>query len=95
MRKRPADVIGNAVHVMRVLTGEIDYPWVRIHKTLRVTPAMAAGLSETVMDWTNIVKTMDADRASTKARPLQKDSQRNFKLRHYRPPAKVDQSVAV
>jgi hypothetical protein len=84
--KRPADVIGNAVHVMRGLTGEIrrHYPWVRIHKTLRVTPAMAAGLSETVMDWTNIVKAMDADRASTKARPLQKDSQRNFKLRHYR-----------
>ena len=51
---------------MRVLTGEIDYPWVRIHKTLRVTPAMAAGLSETVMDWTDIVEAMDADAPAPK-----------------------------
>jgi hypothetical protein len=26
MIQRPADVIGNAVHVMRVLTGEIEEP---------------------------------------------------------------------
>jgi len=25
-RKRPGDVIGNAVHVMRIATGEIDEP---------------------------------------------------------------------
>jgi hypothetical protein len=25
-RKRPADVIGNAVHVMRIATGEIEEP---------------------------------------------------------------------
>jgi hypothetical protein len=37
------------------------YNFLRIHKTLRVAPAMAAGLSKTVMDWTNIVETMDAD----------------------------------
>ena len=37
------------------------YNWLRIHKTLRVTPAMAAGLSETVMDWSGIVEAMDAD----------------------------------
>ena len=49
------------------------YNWVRIHKTLRVTPAMAADLSETVMDWTDIVEAMDADAASSKAGPLQKD----------------------
>jgi hypothetical protein len=37
------------------------YNFLRIHKTLRVTPAMAAGLSETVMDWAQIVEAMDAD----------------------------------
>ena len=42
------------------------YNWIRIHKTLRVTPAMAAGLSETVMDWTDIVEAMDADAPAPK-----------------------------
>jgi hypothetical protein len=30
------------------------YNWIRIHKTLRVTPAIAAGLSKTVMDWSDL-----------------------------------------
>jgi hypothetical protein len=30
-------------------------------RRLRVTPAMAAGLSEKVMDWSDIVQAMDAD----------------------------------
>jgi len=33
----------------------------RIHKTLRVTPAMAAGLSKTVMNWSDIIEVMDAE----------------------------------
>jgi hypothetical protein len=44
------------------------YNWLRIHKTLRVTPAMAAGLSETVMDWTGIIEAMDADEKDTLTR---------------------------
>ncbi len=40
------------------------YNWLRIHRTLRVTPAMAAGLSETVMDWADIIGLMDADDAA-------------------------------
>jgi hypothetical protein len=35
--------------------------WIRIHKTLRVTPAMAAGLSRNVMDQLDIVWLMDAE----------------------------------
>lgn len=43
-----ADVVGNAVHVMRIATGEIEdrvatpesETFGRIHKRLRVTPAM-------------------------------------------------------
>ena len=42
------------------------YNWLRGHKTLRVTPAMAAGLSKTVMDWTDIVEAMDADSPAPK-----------------------------
>jgi hypothetical protein len=40
--------------------------FLRIHRTLRVTPAMAAGLSETVMDWAQIVEAMDADAPARK-----------------------------
>jgi hypothetical protein len=36
-------------------------PPARVHKTLRVTPAMAAGLSPSVMDWSNIIALMDAE----------------------------------
>lgn len=32
----------------------------------RVTPAMAAGLSETVMDWTDIAEATDADTPAKK-----------------------------
>jgi hypothetical protein len=35
------------------------YNWMRIHKTLRVTPAMAAGLTDKLMDWSDIVRMID------------------------------------
>ncbi len=41
------------------------YNWLRIHKTLRVTPAMAAGLSKVIMGWSDIVEAMDADDAQS------------------------------
>ena len=50
----------------------IWYNFLRIHKTLRVTPAMAAGVSETVMDWSDIVEAMDADAPATKRGPYKK-----------------------
>jgi hypothetical protein len=53
-------------HAHMVAIYAVWYNWLRIHKTLRVTPAMAAGLSETVMDWTDIVEAMDADAPATK-----------------------------
>lgn len=46
--------------------------WIRIHKSLRVTPAMAAGLSATLMTWEDIVEAMDADRPSKKCGPYKK-----------------------
>jgi short-subunit dehydrogenase len=53
-------------HAHMVAIYAVWYNWVRIHKTLRVTPAMAAGLSKTVMDWTDVVEAMDADAPATK-----------------------------
>jgi hypothetical protein len=53
-------------HAHMVAIYAVWYNWLRIHKTLRVTPAMAAGLSETVMDWTDIVEAMDADAPASK-----------------------------
>ena len=36
------------------------YNWVRIHKTLKVTPAMAAGLTDKLMSFDDICGLMDA-----------------------------------
>jgi hypothetical protein len=47
-------------------------PTGRIHTTLRVTPAMASGLSATVMDWSDIVEAMDADPPAKKRWPYKK-----------------------
>jgi IS1 family transposase len=35
------------------------YNWIRTHKTLRVTPAMAAGLTDKLMDWPDVVRMID------------------------------------
>jgi IS1 family transposase len=51
-------------HAHMVAIYAVWYNFVRIHKTLRVTPAMAAGLSQTVMDWSDIIILMDADGAA-------------------------------
>jgi IS1 family transposase len=48
-------------HAHMVAIYAVWYNWLRIHKTLRVTPAMAAGLSETVVDWSDIIALMDAE----------------------------------
>ncbi len=59
-------------HAHMVAIYAVWYNFLRIHKTLRVTPAMAAGLSETVMDWTQIVEAMDADHPAKKRGPYKK-----------------------
>jgi hypothetical protein len=50
-------------HAHMVAIYAVWYNWLRIHTTLRVTPAMAAGLSQTVMDWSEIIALMNADDA--------------------------------
>jgi IS1 family transposase len=44
------------------------YNWIRIHKTLRVTPAMQAKLTTRLWSWEEIVKAMDADAPVAKKR---------------------------
>ena len=48
----------NHVHMVALYT--VWYNWVRIHKTLRVTPAMAAGLTDKLMAFEDILALVDA-----------------------------------
>jgi IS1 family transposase len=59
-------------HAHTVAIWAVWYNFIRIHKTLRVTPAMAAGLSATVLDWLDIVTAMDADAPTAKRGPYKK-----------------------
>ncbi|CAJ0878077.1 hypothetical protein AMST5_02936 [freshwater sediment metagenome] len=59
-------------HAHIVAIYAVWYNWIRIHKTLRVTPAMAAGISKTVMSWEQIVEALDADQPAKKRGPYKK-----------------------
>jgi IS1 family transposase len=59
-------------HAHMVAIYAVWHNFLRIHSTLRVTPAMATGLSETVMDWAEIVAMMDADAPAKKRGPYKK-----------------------
>jgi IS1 family transposase len=64
-------------HVHMVALYTVWYNWVRIHKTLRVTPAMAAGLTGQLMSMEDVVALIDAregapqKRGPYKKKPLQ------------------------
>jgi IS1 family transposase len=47
-------------HVHMVALYTVWYNWMRIHKSLRVTPAMAANLTDKLMSFEDIVAMMDA-----------------------------------
>ncbi len=46
-------------HVHMVAIWAVWYNWVRIHKTLRVSPAMAANLTDTLWSWETIIAKMN------------------------------------
>lgn len=46
-------------HVHMVAIWTVWYNWVRIHKSLRLTPAMAAGLTDRLWTWEEIIAAMD------------------------------------
>lgn len=60
----------NHVHMVALYT--VFYNWTKIHKTLRTTPAMAAGLTERVWDMAEIVGT------TLDSLPLTRPSQRRY-----------------
>jgi IS1 family transposase len=59
-------------HAHMVAIWAVWYNFLRIHKTLRITPAMAAGLSATVLDWSDIVTAMDEEVSTKKRGPYKK-----------------------
>jgi IS1 family transposase len=56
-------------HAHSVALHFMHYNFVRIHQTLRVTPAMAAGVSQTLWSLTDMVRVIDDDRGR-EARPV-------------------------
>ena len=48
------------------------YNFIRIHKTLRITPAMAAGLTDRVWSWEDVIAMMDAISPPKKRGPYKK-----------------------
>lgn len=61
-------------HAHMVAIYAVWYNFIRIHKTLRVTPAMAAGLTDRLWSWEEIVAVMDAEEQPRKRGPYKKRS---------------------
>ena len=60
--------IRNHVHMVALYT--VFYNWTRIHKTLRTSPAQAAGLTDRLWDMVDVVKLIeDADRPISATQP--------------------------
>ena len=80
-------------HAHMVAIYAVWYNWIRIHKTLRVTPAMAAGLSR--RSWIGRIswKRWTRKRRAKKRGPYKKAYRRNFKLRHYQKQKQIDFDV--
>jgi IS1 family transposase len=53
----------------------VHYNFMRIHKTLRVTPAMAAGITDRVWNWEDIIAVLDAQQEPKKRGPYKKRSE--------------------
>lgn len=47
----------------------VHYNFIRIHKTLRVTPAMAAGITDRVWSWEDIIALVDEAETQKKKAP--------------------------
>jgi IS1 family transposase len=60
----------NHVHALALYF--VHYNWMRIHKTLRVSPAIAAGLTDQLWSWEDILAIMDAAEEPKKRGPYKK-----------------------
>jgi IS1 family transposase len=65
-------------HVHMVALYAVWYNWVRIHKTLRVTPAMAAGLTDKLMSLEDVVALIDAREGAPRKRGPYRKSRFRF-----------------
>jgi hypothetical protein len=61
-----------ANHMYMVAIWTVWYNWLRIHKSLRVTPAMAAGLTTRLWSWEEMVARMDAAEQPKQRGPYKK-----------------------
>ncbi len=62
-------------HAHMVAIYAVHYNFLRQHKSLnKITPAMAAGISQTLMSWPEIVEMMDADFVPKKRGPYRKQA---------------------
>jgi hypothetical protein len=59
--------VKNHMHMVAIYT--VWYNWIRMHKSLRVTPAMAASLRTRLWGWEEIVASMDAAEQPKKRGP--------------------------
>jgi hypothetical protein len=50
----------------------VFYNWLRIHKSLKVTPAMEAGITDRTWEWSDIIEAMDAENMPKKRGPYKK-----------------------
>lgn len=57
--------LANHIHMIALYT--VFYNWTKLHKTLRTTPAQAAGLTDRVWDMAEIVNLMDEVNADPKS----------------------------
>lgn len=60
----------NHVHMVGIYT--VFYNWIRIHKSLKVTPAMESGLTDRTYEWADILTAMDAANPPKKRGPYKK-----------------------
>jgi len=56
------------------------YNFIRTHGSLRMTPAMAAGLALTFMSFEDVLTRVDADQIPKDSRPLQETRHASFKV---------------
>lgn len=61
-------------HAHMVALYSVFYNWTKVHKTLRVTPAMAAGLADRVFDMCDVVALIEQAEAPQPAILSERDS---------------------
>lgn len=62
--------LDNHMHALAIYF--FHYNFCRIHKTLRMTPAMAGGVSQTLLDWDVVIAKIDAAQAPKQRGPYRK-----------------------